>query len=438
MCVLHMGEFDSEKYWRSPEYTNLPYIKDPQAYQIIRSMDEMLFVFCKQEDLLITRHHLHPKFKAYLNEIGYRFLSNDSDVISSKQTDIFTEIIERKNEQWAMALISKGKGFSFYSILDSTQQMLIHYQREDIKVLMPEIVKKVNSKIFSYQLNRNFGFENGEMIDSIHQLREIGKAYLLKGDMLVKDPYGVAGKGNLLIRSERMLERLIKHLEKQTNVGKQMEFLIEPYMNKTVDFSCQAYIDQNGNYQFYGLQILQNKGQSFGYVMNASKDFYEFVSRKGYFTYIEKAIYTLIEEGYRGNVCFDSMIVNHHQIIPIIEINARKSMGNINHAVYNKFKYKGLKTKVGFMNLLIPKKIDFESLLSFLEKEKILFYPKTGVGIVPLSSNCFEINAKQLTYQEDIYKGRLYYCICTNKQEQEDYFEEKLKECFSQMGVKKI
>ncbi|MFD2876798.1 hypothetical protein ACFTAO_13755 [Paenibacillus rhizoplanae] len=48
---------------------------------------------------------------------------------------------------------------------------------------------------------------------------------------------------------------------------------------------------------------------------------------------MEEACKDLFETGYHGEVCIDSMLLASGELVPIVEINARKSMGLINHHI---------------------------------------------------------------------------------------------------------
>lgn len=79
-----------------------------------------------------------------------------------------------------------------------------------------ETVVRVNSKIYSSRLLTRIGEKScGMEANSAAEIEAIGAELLKQGPYLLKDPFGVSGKGNLLIDSEAMQRRIAEHLHKQ-------------------------------------------------------------------------------------------------------------------------------------------------------------------------------------------------------------------------------
>ena len=76
------GTFDAERFWRDPNLAKLPSFHDPEMENIVMAMDELLFPFCEAQDKLITRYRMNVCHKEYLHEIGFKFLSNSTDLES--------------------------------------------------------------------------------------------------------------------------------------------------------------------------------------------------------------------------------------------------------------------------------------------------------------------------------------------------------------------
>ena len=56
----------------------------------------------------------------------------------------------------------------------------------------------------------------------------------------------MSGKGNQLIETHRSLQRIAKHLSAQVAAGKRVRLILEPYLRKRSDFSCQFRINDDG------------------------------------------------------------------------------------------------------------------------------------------------------------------------------------------------
>ena len=166
--------------------------------------------------------------------------------------------------------------------------------------------------------------------NSAAEIEAIGAELLKQGPYLLKDPFGVSGKGNLLIDSEAMRRRIAEHLHKQEGSGLRVQFLLEPLSPKVTDFSSHWFIQENGKTEFISVQRMMNHQQNYSGSIKADEAFIGMLENVGYFTVMEKALRVLVEDDYHGFVCFDSMVLEDGEVVSIVEINARKSMGLIN------------------------------------------------------------------------------------------------------------
>ena len=158
--------------------------------------------------------------------------------------------------------------------------------------------------------------------------------------------------------------------------------------------------------------------------------------RKGYFSIIKEVALKLYKDGYYGDVCIDSMILRNGDIVPIVEINARKSMSLIKHNIDKYVLNFNLKCAFTFYNVNFSTHIAYEQIIKEMEESALLFKPERNKGIIPLSSNTLFIN-RYLDKDQKIknYKGRLYLAILYNNEEEK---EEMINRLFQLLNKNEI
>lgn len=414
-----MGYFNSENFWKEENRCELPSLRDKEAEHIVEAMDEMLFVLCEKEDILLTQYPMEKCLRIYLDGIGFSF----ENKCLSKETDV------------ALMQSLKDRHLKTYAILPETKAFC---ERYNVRMQMPSIacVKKVNSKSYSTKIYKEIGLQPiGQVITSLETLLEEGSKLLKQGAFLIKEPMGVSGKGNLLIDHEKTLLRMQKHFTKQIQKGKQLELIIEPLLNKKIDFSCEFQLNQNGHVEILSIQKIVNKG--FGYLgsITADKAFQIFLEKQGYFEIISKVGAKLHKEGYFGSVCVDAMVLEDDTLIPIVEINARKSMGFINYYIEQKILKYGYQSMLTFLSLGYEGKVAFEDFFSALKAAGLLFSIGGEGRVLPLSSHTLTINGN-LSEDTKIHKGRLYVAILYKAKEAPEVSLEKLKAFCLNYGMK--
>ena len=438
---LHLGSFDSERFWRAPTLSQLPSVVDAQADAIVAVMDELMFAACHAEGgLLVTRRPMDKTHVDYLRETGFRFSRNEKPVETDETisgNDAICGLLQAAaNRAYFSELFSGLGGLSPYSVLPTTQPFCQHYGIAQ-KIPSIEAVRKANSKLFSHALEiEELGEWHGETIDSAAELEKVGKHLLKNTTILIKDDFGVSGKGNLLVDSPQLLERISRHIGKQEKNGKQTRFLLEPLLDKALDFSCQLEIGPTGEVTIISVQKMVNAGFAFSAIQTAEPMFMEGLDKAGYLDKMQTVAAGLYREGYFGPVCIDSMLLKDGSIRSLVEINARQSMGFINHHIDRFLEPFSIQGSLLFFSLGLTKPVEFDEVLHTMREEVILFQPDRPEGILPLSAHTLSVNRKTQTNSDTPYKGRFYASLVATDPLARLGLKEKMEQVFAKLGIR--
>ena len=192
-----------------------------------------------------------------------------------------------------------------------------------------------------------------------------------------------------------MLERIAAHLAVQEKKGERVSLLVEPFLAKKLDFSCQMHIELDGQVRFLSLQQMHNQQLAYQGSSRLGAEQTALIERSGYFRQMEAVGARIYREGYWGDVCIDSMQLEDGCVIPVVEINARKSMGLMNYHLDQFFSPDGLHSYFTFLSVGYPGPLRFDELLQGLEQAGLLFTRRQMRGILPLSANTLTINLNQ-------------------------------------------
>lgn len=488
-----MGTFDPETRWRDSNLTRLPAMPDKDREAIVLCMDELLFPFCGPQDVMYSRCRIDPALYEYLNGLHFSFQTRYLyDLCNEKMPlpapDVFKQCMFRLAADQAQHFTSENRVLqtadSDYGqntfLPDSVAFMnpagdLHHSQSKDVDesthatyILSPYAITadtlaylntaepfgplpdlgtvvRVNSKLYSNQLLNRMGEKSyGIEANSAAEIEAAGNILLKRGPYLLKDPFGVSGKGNLLIESETIHRMIAKHLRAQEFVGMRTHFLLEPLLLKKTDFSSHWFIQEDGKTEFISIQRMMNHQQNYSGSIQADEDLIRFLEGSSYFTVMDKALRLLTKDGYHGFVCIDSMILMDDEIVPIVEINARKSMGLINSYLDKHWEAYGQTGWLTFLSLGLPEGFTFGKLLQGLGDSGLLVTAPGNYGIVPLSSNTVMVNeiltrgpvAEGIQTRRDMPKGRLYVSVLGRDNGHRSKLIESLRQVLVDMSVK--
>ncbi|WP_328988612.1 hypothetical protein OG394_20525 [Kribbella sp. NBC_01245] len=311
--AVHFGTFDAESYWRPDDLAALPAFGG--GGRDVEAMDELLAGFCAPGDLLITRHPMADAVRSGLAAAGITF-----------------------------------------ELGDPGQELPAGYEPQPYAVLpqmgaegLPSatVVAQVNSKSWSNELVRELGLPGaGVVVRSVEELvRAVGA---LGFRALVKDPYGVSGRALLEIPTPGVLRAIERVLRKQVEAGRRVELIVQEKFPKAYDFSGHLLLEPDGRWEFVGVQGMTNRG--FRHLASGPLQ-PGLVDEQAYGETIARVVPALTSAGYWGPVGVDAMVLEDGSLIPVLEINARKSLGLLAVLLDRRVCHHGLRGHLGQLEL---------------------------------------------------------------------------------------
>jgi hypothetical protein len=183
-----------------------------------------------------------------------------------------------------------------------------------------DVVAEVNSKTWSNELAVELGLPGaGAVVRSVEELTAA-----VDGTVVVKDPYGVSGRAMLEVGTPGVLRAVTRTLARQ---NRRIELLVQPKFDKRLDFSGHLEVFRDGRWEFLGVQAMNNRGFRHIGSAPASDELLDLVERSGYVEVLGSVAKAVSTAGYWGPVGVDSMVLADGTVVPILEINARRSLG---------------------------------------------------------------------------------------------------------------
>ncbi|MFB5678569.1 hypothetical protein ACE3NQ_06755 [Paenibacillus terreus] len=447
---IYMGTFEAEAYWKDPDTASLPALPDRSGASIVAAMDELLFCFCGQGDVLLTRYAMSHVHRQYISGFGFRpvvnehDLSSDETAVPDSSASVFELLCRRREDGWPGLPELQDGLLAPFAYLPYTEQAAKAW---GIRLHQPslETVRQVNAKTYSSKLKRSLGLANpGQIVTSAAALEQEGRKLLIEGTFLVKDDFGVSGKGNLHITSLQMLERIVAYLGQQERKGKRVCFILEPFLEKEQDFSCQFVISEAGEVEIVSVQLLANSSFSYRESLLPDPGFMEMLEEKGYFSLMKAVGRQLWADGYFGDVCVDSMTLRDGSLEEIVEINARRSMSLIKHRIDLLLAERSLRGSMTNYTLSHQGMLPYEVLLDKLERAELLFTESREEGVMPLSANTLYVNTGGRDVPNpanDVNgdagtgrkgKGRLYLAMIAENQDRKVQLTQRLERFFAE------
>ncbi|MFF2900825.1 hypothetical protein [Streptomyces sp. NPDC057966] len=381
--TARFGTFDAERLWRPASLARLPSLVGTEARTVVAGLDETLAAACRPDDLLITRGTLAP---AQLEALGAAGLTFRSAVAGPAATDdVGAAVEEAIAEDPALCrAVATAADVQPYAVLPATTQLLRQHPDRADELPNPSVVQQVNGKAWSSELAAALELPGaGTVVRSADELA--AAVQRLQGTVLVKDPFGVAGRGTVEVTGPGALRRLVRRLRAQEDEGLHTELVVQSRYERAQDFSAHLEVCRDGTWFLRGLQGMTNGGYRHAVSHPVPPDLPAELDRRGYPAVLEQVARALAGAGYFGPAGIDSMLLADGGWLPVLEINARMSMGLLTLELDERVRAYGLRAHLWQQDMFVEHGTDVTTLLSALSAAGLLYGSGARPGVLPLS-----------------------------------------------------
>lgn len=284
---------------------------------------------------LYDAFHSHPVFLQLQFLSALYASSNDGILISDPQLGQYWEELKRRGIAVSQMFSLSDSSFAPFEEVESWgySPLIAEWaQRHHLRYPHPhwDVVAQVHSKAFSFSHSPKL--RGAELIADESSARN----WLLSfpGKKVFKTCFGVSGRGHRIVEEDVVDESLLAFLRKEFEQGRPV--IAEPWVQRVMDFSTQWKILRTQEIEYIGSTLCENdaRGQyRLNYVGIEEAIFggnihFLIEHKRHALQILEK----MAQAQYFGNVGIDAMLyrVDPHGDIglhPIVEINARKTMG---------------------------------------------------------------------------------------------------------------
>jgi hypothetical protein len=182
-----------------------------------------------------------------------------------------------------------------------------------------------------------------------------------------------------------MLRPILRALRRQVTDGKRVELVVQPKWRKHRDVSGYLDIDADGRVTVTGMQLVEHQGVSHVGVGPMPDDLADTVRRQGYPEILRAVGAAMAADGYRGPVGVDSLLLDDGSLVPVLELNARRSMGMLNMAIDRRLRPGAARSHLWRLKLSVPEGAGIGTLIGALRTRHELYTERSGIGVLPLT-----------------------------------------------------
>ncbi|MGW2035086.1 MULTISPECIES: preATP grasp domain-containing protein [Streptomyces] len=342
--LVFLGNFEVENQWALGEPA-LPRVAAHAGSAVVNRMDEFALLLGGKDDHVVLKTAVDDGYRAYLEGLGLA-LPTVHVVAGQEPRRTVSEdaLADPDLLRTLTALAADGARLTAHGVSTVEEELA---ERTGLRLAAPpaDRCKHVNSKVYSRRLADELGIRQARGW-ACETPKELAAAVAAAGDLLaaghrvvVKDAFGVSGKGIVVVDNERTLARLHRMAAAQAErtaraagTAVRTALVIEEWVAKRADLNYQFTVGRDGAVHFdFVKELLTEGGVHKGHRMPARLT-------GGQVAQIRDTAHRLGErlaaDGYFGVVGVDAMVDPDDGLYPVVEINARNNMSTYQAVVH--------------------------------------------------------------------------------------------------------
>jgi hypothetical protein len=369
--LVLLCNFEVETVW-ARQYPGLPNPGLSSSTLLVQRMEELGVLLAGPDDALVLKRPLDAGYRRYLEDLGFSpptvmVPENVDDARSTAEDALASPVLLNR-----LATAAAGGAQLLPMGTSVLEQKLAESCGLPLASPDAAMVEQVNSKIYGRRLAEAAGLrcvpgiccETGPELSAA--LRRYRARLAAGSPVVVKDAYGVSGKGLVVLDSPAKADRLVKMVQRQmARTGDWRLFVVvEEWLPKRLDLNYQVTVDRAGGTRLdFIKQAITRNGVHQGHLMPAELS----VQHRAEVEQAAHAAGTrLFADGFFGVIGIDAVLCEDDTLYPILEINARLNMSTYQGSVTERFQPAGHRALARHYPLNLDRALPFDELRATL------------------------------------------------------------------------
>nr|MDT0656946.1 ATP-grasp domain-containing protein [Micromonospora sp. DSM 115978] len=337
-----LGNFEVEDEWARGE-PGLPRLSGAAGRAVVNRMDEFALLLAGPADHVVLKEEPDPDYLRYLVDLGIPLPAVLTPRSQDPQRTVTEDALSDPELTAALsALAATGARLWPHGVSDR-EERLAEVTGLPLATAAAPVCKTVNSKVYSRLAADQLGLRQpaGMACRDIAEFTaacDQARSWLAAGrPAVVKDAYGVSGKGMVVVTDGRDLDRVERMVTRQARRAGRDEvgLVVEEWVDKDLDLNYQFTVARDGTTRFdFVKEAITVAGVHHGHRMPATLDPATMAQLRETAGLLGRR---LAADGYFGVVGVDAMLDPRGGLYPVTEINARNNMSTYQERLCARF-----------------------------------------------------------------------------------------------------
>ncbi|MFY1701264.1 hypothetical protein ACN28G_05945 [Micromonospora sp. WMMA1923] len=344
--LVFLCNFEVEEQWAA-HHVGLPALTGRAPAPVVTRMDELGVLLAGPADTVLLHRPMDPEYRAYLEETGFELptVRTPAQVAADRSTT--GALLDSPADLRHLARLGQDGARLLPMGVSVAEQKLAEVAGLPLAVGDAAVFEAVNSKIYSRRIAAELGLRPvpGTCVESVGELAGALSAY--RGDLptdggtggalVVKDAYGVSGKGLVVLDSAAKADRLLTMVTRRARRtgDDRLAVVVERWLPRAADLNYQLTIGRTGGVSLDFVKRAHTRGGVHqGHTFPADLG-------PAHLAEVEQAAQAvgrrLFADGFTGVAGVDAIIDTDGVLYPVLEINARLNMSTYQGGVAERY-----------------------------------------------------------------------------------------------------
>jgi hypothetical protein len=355
--LVFVCNFEAEEQW-ARGHVGLPAVAAPGVSPLVRSMEELGVLLAGPDDHLVLSRALDPGYEDYLRRLGFAL---PTVIVPERPAGSGTTTDALLASPAALCRLTElGRAGALLVPMGTTDAEQKLAEAAALPLAGPDAAtcERVNGKIYGRRMVERLGLRPvpGHCCETVAEFASVLAGVELP--VVVKDAYGVSGKGLVVLDSPAKASRLLAMVQRRARGGDdRLAVVVESWLPKRYDLNYQVTIGRTGTVTLdFVKRAVTADGVHQGHVDPAGLTPAQYAE-------IEAAAYAvgdhLYRDGFTGVAGVDAILAEDGVVYPVLEVNARFNMSTYQGGVCERFRGPGELAIARHYPLVLPEPVRF-------------------------------------------------------------------------------
>ncbi|MDX2525288.1 preATP grasp domain-containing protein [Streptomyces europaeiscabiei] len=409
-CVA-LGNFEVEEQWARGEL-GLPKVRTSRSNAVVGRMDEFTLFLADSGDAVVLKERPDDDYLAYLDNLQVGLPEIVVVARSSADRTVTEDALDDPDIATKLDRYARRGAHLWPHGVSAAEERLAAVTHLPLAVSGAKVCKEVNSKIYSRLVVDQLGLRQPEgtvcrNLDEFDAACRTAHTWLAAGrSVVLKDAFGVSGKGILVVRDAARLKLASRMIHRQAvrHDTERLALVMEEWLPKRLDLNYQFTVGHDGSVHFDVVkEALTKAGVHQGHRMPADLDSAHLAELR---ETADSVGLRLAGDGYTGVVGIDAIITVDDVLHPVIEINARNNMSTYQERLRQLFFSDGQAAVALQHRLALHRRTSFGDFRRRIDD--LLLSPGGRTGVIVHNFATVNAEAPSSGLEPAGFQGRLY------------------------------